>query len=123
MRKVNKIRRDVVELIMEVAKGHYPNEFAAALRAEGDTVTELILVPAAIGAERSALVPLFNLPYDPSLVGTVHSHPSPHPFPSDADKQLFRHFGHTHVIVAYPYDLKAWRAYDYDGDEVALAVV
>jgi len=123
VRKVTKIRRDVLEMVFEAAKASHPHEFGGTLRAEGDTVTELILVPATIGGERHALLPLYNLPVDPSIIGTVHSHPSPYAIPSDADLSLFRYFGHTHVIVANPYRHGTWRAYDHGGREIELEIV
>lgn len=122
-RRVTKIRASVVDLIGEMGKDAYPNEFGASLRAEGDTITEIILVPGALGGNRHAILPLFHLPVDMSIVGTVHSHPSPHPVPSDADLQLFRQFGHTHIIIAAPYDRRSWVAYDHRGEVVRLTVV
>ncbi|MHB8604818.1 MAG: Mov34/MPN/PAD-1 family protein [Thermoplasmatota archaeon] len=121
-RRVTKIEKSVLELFIEAAKGAHPNEFAGTLRAEGDTVTELILVPAMQGGDRFAVMPLYNLPVDFSIVGTVHSHPTPNAIPSDADKQLFRTFGHTHVIMGFPYTLATWRAYDHDARPITLEV-
>lgn len=123
-RRITRITRDVLDLVYESARGWHPNEFAATLRAEGDTITEIVLVPAMEGGERHAILPLFNLPSaDASLVGTVHSHPGPSAMPSDADLQLFRHYGRVHIIVHEPYDARTWRAYDHDGRPVRLEVV
>ncbi|HEX2021169.1 MAG TPA: Mov34/MPN/PAD-1 family protein, partial [Candidatus Thermoplasmatota archaeon] len=83
----------------------------------------VVLVPGTLGGDRHAILPLGYLPVDSSLVGTVHSHPGPYAIPSDADKQLFRHFGHTHVIIAEPYNERTWIAYDHDAREIELEVV
>ncbi len=123
IRRVNKIERPVLELIAEAARSSHPNEFGGSLRAEGDRVTELILVPATVGGARHAILPLFNLPVDSSIVGTVHSHPSPYAIPSDADLHLFRNFGHTHIIIANPYTDTTWRAYDHQGRNIVLEIV
>jgi proteasome lid subunit RPN8/RPN11 len=109
-------------LVFESARSTHPTEFSAVLRAEKDTVTELLIVPAVSG-NRHAIMHLTQLPIDPSAVGTVHSHPTPNAIPSDADKQLFRHFGHTHIIVGYPYNMRTWRAYNHDAQVIALQVV
>lgn len=122
-RRVSAIRRDVVDLIAEMARSSHPNEFGATLRAEGGVVTEIVLVPGTLGGDRHAILPLGYLPIDASIVGTVHSHPGPYAIPSDADQQLFRHFGHTHIIIAEPYDDGTWIAYDHDSHEIELDVV
>ena len=58
------------------------------------------------------------LPIDFSIIGTVHSHPSPVPRPSAADLHLFEKFGSVHIIVANPFDELSWKAYDYMGNEL-----
>ena len=122
-RRVWGIRRDVLEMVMESSRANHPNEFGATLRAEKGIVTELILVPGTLGGDKHAILPLGYLPVDPSIVGTVHSHPGPYAIPSDADKQLFNAFGHTHVIIAEPYDEDTWIAYDQNAEEIDLEVV
>lgn len=121
-RKVTKIRRQLLELIFQVSRETHPHEFAAGLRAEGDTLTELVIVPTLSGPV-SAHMQLWSLPIDRTTVGTVHSHPGSIPFPSEADRDLFAHFGHTHIIVAEPYRSGTWRAWDHHGEPVRLEVV
>ena len=121
-RKVTKVKRDLLALIYEASKDTHPHEFAAGLRAEGDTLTELVIVPTESGPV-SAHLRLWQLPIDRSVVGTVHSHPGSIPFPSEADKDLFRQFGHTHIIVAEPYRTGTWRAWDHNAQPVKLEVV
>ena len=122
-RRITSIERSVLDLVFESCRASHPYEFAATLRAEGETITELILVPASIGSPRSATLPLFNLPSDANIVGTVHSHPGPSAQPSDADLNLFRYFGRVHIIVHEPYRDGTWRAYDHDGRPIRLDVV
>lgn len=122
-RRVHSIRRDVLEMIQESARATHPNEFGASLRAEKGVVTELILVPGTLGGDKHAILPLGYLPMDASIVGTVHSHPGPWAIPSDADKQLFNAFGHTHIIIAEPYTDTTWIAYDQNAEEIELTVV
>lgn len=122
-RRVRRIEREVLELIFETSRASHPHEFGAALRAEGDTITEIILVPGTLQGDRHAILPLGYLPTDRSIVGTVHSHPGPSAEPSDADLQLFRNFGHTHIILHEPYSWRTWIAYDTNGEEIELEVV
>ncbi|HLE96322.1 MAG TPA: Mov34/MPN/PAD-1 family protein [Candidatus Thermoplasmatota archaeon] len=121
-RDITHIDRAVLETIFEVSRDSHPDEFAATLRAEGESIVELLIVPGAQGGERSAILPLHMLPIDPDVVGTVHSHPGPSAMPSDADLALFRKFGHTHIIVHEPYNEKTWRVYDHAGRPRRLAV-
>lgn len=110
-------------MIAASARATHPNEFGAAMRAEGGVITELVLVPGTIAGDAHTFLPLGSLPIDASLVGTIHSHPGPEAIPSDADKQLFNAFGHTHVIMAMPYDEESWIAYDQNAREIVLDVV
>lgn len=122
-RKVHSIHRQVVDVMAQMGRANHPNEYGAALRAEKGVITELVLVPGMIGGGSHTFMNTWHLPIDPSLVGTVHSHPSPYPIPSDADRQFFGHFGHTHLIIAYPYNAYSWRAYDLTAEPVKLDVV
>jgi len=121
-RKVTKVSRQLLQLIFEASKSTNPNEFCAALRTEGDTLIELLVVPMTSGPVH-ALPQMQMLPIDRSFVGTVHSHPSGVPLPSGADRQFFRHYGHTHIIVGSPYAMHTWRSYDHDSEPIRLDVV
>lgn len=122
-RKVWGIEQGVLDMVKDAARASHPREFGATLRAEKGVVTEVILVPGTLGGDRHAILPLGYLPIDASIVGTVHSHPGPHAIPSDADKQLFNAFGHTHIIIAEPYSDDTWIAYDQNAEEILLEVV
>lgn len=122
-RKVWGIEQGVLDMVKASARSTHPHEFGATLRAEKGVVTEVILVPGTLGGDRHAILPLGYLPTDASIVGTVHSHPGPFAIPSDADKQLFNAFGHTHIIIAEPYTDDTWIAYDQNAEEIDLDVV
>ncbi|MCJ7719862.1 MAG: Mov34/MPN/PAD-1 family protein [Candidatus Hadarchaeum sp.] len=92
------------------------------LRATGDTVKEVLLLPGTISSGRSAVMKLHMLPIDPSACGTVHSHPSGSTSPSQEDLMLFAKYGRVHIIVAEPFDEHSWRAYDYRGNEINLTL-
>jgi proteasome lid subunit RPN8/RPN11 len=117
------ITSDVLELIFAAARDSHPREFACVLRAEGDTITEILLVPGTQSGDRSAILRLHMLPIDLTVVGSAHSHPTPNTVPSDADLALFSRFGPVHIIVGYPYTMKSWRAFDREGRECRLDVI
>jgi proteasome lid subunit RPN8/RPN11 len=113
-------------MIAESAKSMYPNEFAGLMRCDDeikDTITEIMLLPGTISGDSHALFKMHMKPFDLSLVGTVHSHPSPSFHPSEADRMLFRKYGRIHMIIAFPFTLASWRAYNTYGEEVAMHII
>jgi len=122
-KKVYGIRRKTLRMILEASKDTYPKEFAAILRAEEGVIEELLLLPGTVSGDVHAIFQLHMLPIDFSVVGTIHSHPSGSYNPSDADRQLFAHFGRVHIIVGHPYTERTWRAYDLNGAARPLDIV
>lgn len=121
-----KIRRKCLDLIFECAKSNYPNEFGGLLRVDDDAkdvISELVILPGTISGDSHAIFKLHMMPIDFSIVGTVHSHPSPSANPSDADLQLFRKHGRVHIIAANPFNKSSWKAYDYNGKEIDMKVI
>jgi len=121
-----KIKRNCLELILESAKSSYPKEFGALLRVDDDhkdTIVELVLLPGTISGDSHAIFRLHMLPIDFSIVGTVHSHPSPVPRPSRADLELFSKHGRIHIIAASPFSIDSWKAYDGSGKEIDIKVI
>ena len=117
------IRGELLDLICECSRDQHPYEFAAVLRQEGNTITELLPPPGGIAGDEHAILPLHMLPVDWSICGVVHSHPIPDNRWSDADLHLFQKFGTTHIICAYPYDRRSWATYNFRGEPVALEVL
>jgi proteasome lid subunit RPN8/RPN11 len=117
-----KIARETLQFILEVCKSSAPMEFAGMLSAEGDVITEVIVVPGTESSDESAVMQLFMLP-NIHTVGSVHSHPSGNTRPSDADLELFGRKGFVHIIVGAPYTIKSWTCYDKDGVPIKLEIV
>lgn len=121
-----KIKRECLTLIFECAKSNFPNEFGGLLRVDTeskDTIIEVIILPGTISGDSHAIFQMHMRPIDFSIVGTVHSHPSPSARPSDADLHLFSKYGKIHIIAASPFNEESWKAYDYSGKEVEVAIV
>ncbi len=117
------IERAVLDTIIGAAKNAMPHEFAATMRARDGVIYELVLVPGTLSGETSAIMSFFNLPPDPEIVGSVHSHPSGNYNPSGADRELFGKHGTTHMIIGFPFTPGTWRAYDTSGERRKLEVV
>ena len=118
-----KIEKDCLEMILESSRSIHPKEFAGFLRAEEDTIVEVILIPGMIHGDKHAIFNLAMLPIDYSIVGTVHSHPSFSNRPSQEDLHMFFKYGKVHIIVAMPYTEDSWKAYDWNGNEINVEVV
>ena len=121
-----KIRHKCLDLIFECAKSNFPNEFGGLLRVDDEAknvISELVILPGTISGDSHAIFKMHMMPIDFSIVGTVHSHPSPSANPSDADLQLFRKHGRVHIIAAKPFNKSSWKAYDYNGKEIDMKVI
>ena len=122
-----KITRKCLTMIFESSKSNYPQEFGALLRVDQvdkNTIIEVILLPGTISGDSHAIFHLHMLPVDFSVIGTVHSHPSSITRPSDADLDLFSHFGRIHIIVGVsPNGDVTWKAYDYMGHMVSMEII
>ncbi|MFQ5920301.1 MAG: Mov34/MPN/PAD-1 family protein [Thermoplasmata archaeon] len=123
MKRATAIRRETLDMVLEAARDSHPMEFGALLRAEEGVVSELLLVPGTIGGQSHAIFHLHNLPVDFTVVGTVHSHPSPDPRPSRQDIEFFHRIGYLHIIAAHPYDEASWRTWNRRGEPYPLTIV
>ena len=121
-----RITRKCLDLILASSKSSYPKEFGALLRVDSKDkhlINELVLLPGTISGNSHAIFRMHMLPIDYTIVGTIHSHPSPVPRPSSADLELFGKHGKIHIISASPYNYSSWKAYDYNGYEIDMKVV
>jgi len=121
-----KITKECFQMISESAKSIFPKEFGGLLRCddeEKDTITEIVLLPGTIAGDSHAIFQMRMKPFDLSIVGTVHSHPSHSYFPSDADKMFFGKYGKIHMIVASPFSSDSWQAYDWKGEPVTMHII
>lgn len=123
MKQISYIDRETLKFILEASRSTHPREFAGVLRAAGDVIKEILILPGTLSSDKSAVLRLHMLPIDPSACGTVHSHPSSSASPSGEDLRLFAKFGYVHIVVAFPYDESSWKAYNHRGEDIKLEVV
>ncbi|MEM0158133.1 MAG: Mov34/MPN/PAD-1 family protein [Thermoplasmataceae archaeon] len=117
------IRSKVLRMVMEASKDSYPLEFGAFMRADGDLIYEIAILPGTIQGDRHTMFFMYMKPIDFSLVGTIHSHPSGVPVPSEADLSMFSNTGAIHIIVAHPYGIGDFAAYNRKGERIDIRVV
>ncbi len=116
------IRRELLLALIEASKSTHPHEFIALLTGKRNVIEEFIMLPYESG-ETMAVIQTNALPIGVRIMGTVHSHPSPNPAPSEEDLNMFASHGSVHVIIHYPYCTSCWRAYNARGEEIELEVV
>lgn len=119
------ISKEVLKTAIAAARESHPHEFIAMLgssRSRKNHIEELIFLPSISGGV-SAIIHMEMLPIGMSVLGTVHSHPSQCPYPSEQDLEAFSKRGRVHIIIAYPYTMESWRAYDSSGNPIKIEVV
>ncbi|MFH1239989.1 MAG: Mov34/MPN/PAD-1 family protein [Candidatus Diapherotrites archaeon] len=119
-----KIKSATVETIINSARNVYPNEFIALLGASGTdkVIDELVMVPATYGRNYSS-IKTWLVPFDRSIMGSIHSHPGIRNSPSQGDLRAFAKFGNIHFIISYPYNLESLRVFNVRGNELEFEVV
>jgi len=110
--------------ILSYCKMNHPNEGILILRGKAKkghiSIDGLVIPPFFHTGPTFAGFPHSFLPFDPSYVGTVHSHPSGVAKPSVTDLHNF--FGFVTMIVQSPYEDADIFAYDRDGNLLELTI-
>ncbi len=124
LRKKLIFKREVVDSILSYCKMHHPNEAILVMRGNNKKdvlIIESLMVPpmSEYGPYYSGF-PVYMLPFDRSIVGTAHSHPSGNATPSLTDLHHFT--GLVSVIVRYPYEDNDLFVYNRDGEELEYSV-
>jgi proteasome lid subunit RPN8/RPN11 len=96
---------ELLDAIFEGARRLYPKETILLLRGKKSKdairIDDLVVPPLATYGHGFAHIPMYMLPMDFSIVGTVHSHPSGNLAPSPTDCNHF--FGSILMIVGFPF--------------------
>jgi proteasome lid subunit RPN8/RPN11 len=121
--KIRGIRKNLLELLLELGREHHPSEYVALLREKDGIINEVDLLPGTIGREDSASLYLDMMPLDTHITGSAHSHPNGVLRPSDADISFFPRTGRYHFIVGYPYQENNWRCFKSDGTSKQIEVI
>lgn len=119
------VSREVLDSIITYALTLHPREGVLLLRGRVERgvikVEDLLIPPFATRGRGFSAIPLFYLPIDFSIVGTVHSHPSGNLNPSAED--LNNAYGRIVMIIAYPYrGLENLAAYSKDGKRLPVSL-
>lgn len=120
-----KITRRLLRQLLQAAKSVYPNEYISLLAVSEEhpnLVSEFVILPAEFGWTHSSIRSDLA-PVDETIVGTVHSHPSPSTRASPEDKDTFSRLGRFHLILGHPYTESSFSAYDARGKKIPVQIV
>ncbi len=125
-RRIEGIAGTTLDFILEVSKSYHPYEFIGMLSADGEVISDVLLLPGMLSSDRNASIRLDMMPLGISYIGSVHNHPYPGPGaerPSAQDLFIFARTGNCHIITFYPYDGDCWRCYNSKGEERGLKIM
>ena len=115
---------EVIEAFLEASRNTFPDEFLGLLAGNHKKriVEELVVVPAVYG-EAFSSIRWHLVPFDKTIMGTCHSHPSRSNSPSKEDKNTFSKTGAIHLIACVPYSLQNVKGYDENGKIVPIRTI
>lgn len=100
------IMRGALSLFLEICKDVHPREnimlIRGKIRNRVAEVTEFLIPPFSTYGEGFSGFPTFMVPFDLSIIGIAHSHPSGDFSPSLEDMNRF--YGKIMIIAGYPYN-------------------
>ena len=127
-KETNEVRRRIIltkqitDSVITYAKSWHPNEGILILQGKKEKnlikVTGLIIPPFSTHGPYYSGFPVYELPFDLSYIGTIHSHPSRSNKPSLEDLNHF--FGLVSLIICYPYEVQDMAAFDRNGNDIDL---
>jgi proteasome lid subunit RPN8/RPN11 len=115
------VKHSIMDAITSASKNVFPNEFIGMLAGNKETqiIEELVIVPATFGKSFSS-IRLDLLPFDSSMLGSVHSHPSGIIAPSKGDLLAFPRMGFLHMIIGIPFTEQSFRLFNNKGKQLAF---
>ncbi len=118
------LTRQPADGIITYAKSCHPNEGILILQGKHkDNVTHitgLVIPPFSTHGPFYSGFSGYELPFDLSYIGTVHSHPSGSMRPSLED--LHNYFGVVSLIISHPYEYQTISAFDRSGNILGVEI-
>lgn len=117
------VKKELLIGILALCREQHPREILGLLRLEGSIITEFILPPGALTSTKSGIFFPHRIPFDLSLKGTIHSHPSGNPYPSSQDLESIFTKMQFHFITGFPYNLQSTKCFDRNGNELKFNLI
>jgi proteasome lid subunit RPN8/RPN11 len=120
-----RIKKDALEGFLELCREFFPKENIMLIRGKvkGETaeVIEFLIPPFSTYGEGLSGFSSYMIPFDLSIIGVAHSHPSGNAAPSTGD--LNSVFGKLMIISGYPYNERSVNVYNSKGERLPFTVV
>ncbi|MHA1489788.1 MAG: hypothetical protein ACTSRI_09040 [Promethearchaeota archaeon] len=117
------IKKDFLYGIFALCKNQHPKEILGLLRTVNGVASEYILPPGAFTSTNSGVFFPSRLGFDPTLEGTIHSHPSGNPNPSLVDINNVFKTKKFNFIIAYPYNMSSIKCFNNRGKEIKFKII
>ncbi|MDI9644047.1 MAG: Mov34/MPN/PAD-1 family protein [Candidatus Verstraetearchaeota archaeon] len=115
-----RVKKEILETFLEMCREVFPRENIMLIRGriKGGCaeIKEFLIPPFSTYGDGFSSFSTFMIPFDLSIIGVAHSHPSGDASPSNEDLNNF--FGRLMLIAAYPYDSKSVAAYNSKGIKI-----
>lgn len=109
--------------MLNAAKNTYPNEFVCFLGGDNkkEEIIEFVFLPNESDTH-SASINTQVIPFDDTIVGSLHSHPNSTNNPSNADKKLFSKYK-INLILGYPFLIENIGIYDEKINRIQIELI
>jgi proteasome lid subunit RPN8/RPN11 len=118
------IKRGALEAFLELCREVFPRENIMLIRGKVKggraTISEFLIPPFGTYGNGFSGFSSFMIPFDLSIIGVAHSHPSGNASPSIGD--LNNPYGRIMMIAGYPYDEGSLRVYTSKGEKLPHSV-
>ncbi len=118
-----KIKKNLLNEMLNASNNNYPNEFICFLggKSKLEEITEFVFLPSETD-ENSASINQQAMPYDETIIGSLHSHPNSTNTPSLADKKLFVKYP-INFILGYPFLIENTGVYDKKSNKIKIELI
>ncbi|MEN3061738.1 MAG: Mov34/MPN/PAD-1 family protein [Candidatus Methanosuratincola petrocarbonis] len=118
------VSSEVLEAFLELCREVFPREnimlIRGKVRGERAEIKEFLIPPFSTYGEGFSSFPTHMIPFDLSIIGIAHSHPSGDNSPSDEDMNNF--YGRVMLIAGHPYSKDSVAAYNSKGIKIEFTV-
>ncbi len=119
------IKREALEMFLGLCRQVHPKENIMLIRGKVKSgraiVDEFLIPPFSTYAHGFSGFSMHMIPFDLSIIGVAHSHPSGYNAPSIQD--LNGIYGRLMMIAGFPYNEGSLAVYNSKGEELAFTLV
>ncbi|MFA6268789.1 MAG: Mov34/MPN/PAD-1 family protein [archaeon] len=117
------IKKSVLLNALKSAENYYPDEFMCFLggQKKENIIDEIVFLPTSTTID-SATINETIIPFDESILGSLHSHPNGYATPSLADKKFFTKYN-LNLIFGYPFTLTNINFFNAKSEKIKINLI